>query len=252
MIGTAEKGFLTLELVARGAGGHASMPPASTAAGTLARAIRRLEAQPMPARLVAPVRKLFDVAARHMSLGRRLIFANLWLVERLVLRRLANAPGTNAAIRTTAVVTVLPAGEKDNALPTEARALVNLRILPGESLAGVTARVRQALGDPAVAVTPQLAFEPSAVASTGSPGYRVLAATVREVFPDAVVAPGLMVAGTDSRHYRAVAEAAYRFLPLRLGPEGVSRLHGVNERIAVASYAEVIAFYARLLLRANA
>jgi len=169
-----------------------------------------------------------------------------------VLRRLAKAPGTNAAIRTTAAVTVLRAGEKDNALPTEARALVNLRILPGESLAGVTARVRQALGDPAVAVTPQLAFEPSAVASTGSPGYRVVAATVREVFPDAVVAPGLMVAGTDSRHYRAVAEAAYRFLPLRLGPEGVSRLHGVNERIAVASYAEVIAFYARLLLRANA
>ena len=80
----------------------------------------------------------------------------------------------------------------------------------------------------------------------------MLAATVREVFPDAVVAPGLMVAGTDSRHYLAVAEAAYRFLPLRLGPEGVSRLHGVNERIAVASYAEVIGFYARLLLRANA
>jgi len=252
MIGTAEKGFLTLELVARAAGGHASMPPASTAAGRLARAIRRLEAQPVPARLVAPVRELFDVAGRHMSLGRRLIFANLWLFERLVLRRLAKAPGTNAAIRTTAAVTVLRAGEKDNALPTEARALVNLRILPGESLSGVTARVRQALGDPAVAVTPQLAFEPSAVASTGSPGYRVVAATVREVCPDAVVAPGLMVAGTDSRHYLAVAEAAYRFLPLRLGPEGVSRIHGVNERIAVASFAEVIAFYARLLLRANA
>lgn len=252
MIGTAEKGFVTLELTARGAGGHASMPPASTATGRLARAIERLEAQPMPARLVPPVRELLEAAGRYMPLGRRLVFANLWLFERLVLRRLANAPGTNAAIRTTAAVTVLRAGEKDNALPTEARALVNLRILPGESLSEVTARVSEVVEDPAIAVAPQLAFEPSPVASTGSRGYRLLAATIREVFPDAVVAPGLMVAGTDSRRYRQVAEAAYRFLPLRLGPEGVSRLHGVNERIAVGSYAEVIAFYARLLLRANA
>ena len=247
MIGTAEKGFLTLELTVSGEGGHASMPPATTAAGTLARALRRLEAHPMPARMVSPVRELFDTAGRHMSFGRRVIFANLWLFERLVLRRLAGTPSTNAAIRTTAAITVLRAGEKDNALPTEARALVNLRILPGESVAGVIASVSRTLGEAAVAVTPLLAIEPSAVAPTRSRAYRILAATIREVFPDAAVAPGLLVAGTDSRHYRPVAEAAYRFLPLRLTREDVNRIHGVNERIAVARYQEVIAFYARLI-----
>lgn len=182
-----------------------------------------------------------------MPFGRRVVFANLWLFERLVLRRLALAAGTNAAIRTTAAVTVLRAGEKDNALPTEARALVNLRILPGESVAGVTAHVRRALSDAQVSVTPLLAIEPSAVAPTRAPGYRALATTIGEIFPDAVVAPGLMVAGTDSRHYRSVAEAAYRFLPLRLTLEDVSRIHGVNERIAIVSYAEVIGFYVRLI-----
>ena len=83
-----------------------------------------------------------------------------------------------------------------------------------------------------------------------SPAYRALAAAVREVFPDAVVVPGLMVAGTDSRHYLSVAEAAYRFLPLRLTQGDLGRLHGVNERIAVGNYAEVIGFYARLIRNA--
>ena len=250
MIGTAEKGLLTLELRVRGASGHASMPPKSTAAGTLARAIHRLEAHPMPMRMVAPVRGLLDVAGRHMPFARRVVFANLWLFERLVLQRLALAPATNAAIRTTTAVTVLRAGEKDNALPTEARALVNLRILPGESVAKVTECVRRTVSDPEVAVTPILAIEPSALASTRSPGYRVLAETIGEVFPDATVAPGLMVAGTDSRHYLPVAELAYRFVPLRLTREDLSRIHGVNERISVASYTEVITFYVRLVTNA--
>jgi carboxypeptidase PM20D1 len=70
---------------------------------------------------------------------------------------------------------------------------------------------------------------------------------VRELFPDVLVAPGLMVAATDSRHFTALSDHIYRFSPVRAKTEDLSRFHGTNERIAITNLAEVIRFYHRLL-----
>ncbi|MBI4254588.1 MAG: peptidase dimerization domain-containing protein, partial [Candidatus Rokubacteria bacterium] len=133
MIGTAEKGWLTLELAAAETGGHASMPPPHTAIGVLAGAIHRLETNPMPAAIKPPVSELFQTVAPEMPFVRRMMFANLWLFGPLVRRQLARSPATNAAIRTTSAVTIVKGGTRDNVLPKSASAVVNFRILPGES-----------------------------------------------------------------------------------------------------------------------
>jgi carboxypeptidase PM20D1 len=65
-----------------------------------------------------------------------------------------------------------------------------------------------------------------------------------------LVAPYLTVGGTDTKHYADLAENSYRFNPLRVGPDDIKRAHGVNERIAVANYAECIAFNEAVIRRA--
>lgn len=247
MVGIAEKGRLTLELRATAQGGHASMPPPQTAIGVLAAAIAKLEAKPMPATVGGVAREFFAQLGPEMPFPRRLVFANLWLTDWLVKRTLAKSPPTNALIRTTGAATVVQGGTKDNVLPADARALVNFRILPGDSILAVLEYVRRTIDDPRISVTQVRGTEPSPVSKTSAASYQILATTIRQVFPDVVVAPGLSIARTDSEHYLGVADAAYRFLPIRVKPEDLARIHGTNERIAVDNYAEIVAFYAALL-----
>ena len=79
----------------------------------------------------------------------------------------------------------------------------------------------------------------------------MLTRTIREMHPDAVIAPNLVLGGTDARYFRSVSESVYRFGPLRLGPEDLKRPHGTNERIDVEDYLDSIHFYVRLLRNAG-
>ncbi|HET7875408.1 MAG TPA: M20 family peptidase [Methylomirabilota bacterium] len=247
MVGIVEKGRVSLELTASGAPGHASMPPPNTAIGILAAAIQKLEANPMRPTVIGPVRELFACVAPQMAFARRLVVRNLWLFEPLLTRELARSPTTNAGIRTTMAATIIGAGTKSNVLPSEATAILDFRILPGDDSNQVIEHVRRVISDPRVSVRPLDRTEPSPVSPTDSASYRRLAGTIKQVFPDAVVAPGLMIAGSDSRHYVSLSDAVYRFLPLRVTPEELRGIHGINERIAVDNYADIIRFYIQLI-----
>ena len=89
--------------------------------------------------------------------------------------------------------------------------------------------------------------EPSTVSSTTSESFLVLQRTVAEVFPDAIVVPGLCLAATDSHHFQAIAMDTYRFLPIRVSADDLERIHGVDERIGVENYARLVGFLARLI-----
>ena len=75
--------------------------------------------------------------------------------------------------------------------------------------------------------------------------------TIREIYPDVVVAPGLMVAATDSRHYTGITDKIFRFSPVRANSEDLKRFHGTNERLSVEGYADMIRFYRRLIENAG-
>ena len=252
LVGIAEKGFVSVELSTRTAGGHSSLPPRQSAVGILSAAIARLEATPMPARLEGPTRQLFDRIGPRFPLAQRAVFANLWATRPLVLRTLEDAPTTNAMVRTTTAVTIFQAGTKENVLPSHARAVVNFRILPGDSVGAVLAHVRRAVADRRVEVRRAATFsaEPSPVSSTESASFRTLERTIRSVAPDAVVAPYLVVVATDARHYGPLSRNVFRFLPLRLTSDDLERMHGRDERIAVRDYANAIRFYRQLVLDA--
>ena len=125
---------------------------------------------------------------------------------------------------------------------------MNFRILPGDSIASVLEHVERTVDDPRVkAEALPKRREPSPPSVTEGEAWDLLARSIREVQPDAVVTPYLMLAGTDSRHFRGLTDAVYRFMPIRLELEDTQRIHGTNERIGVEGYADLVRIYRRLL-----
>jgi carboxypeptidase PM20D1 len=247
LVGIAEKGAVSVELTARGEGGHTSIPPRHTAPGRLARSVVALEARPFPVRFRGPARDLFTNLAPEMAFPYRVLFSNLWLFSPLIESRLAAVPATDAVLRTTVAVVRLESGIKENVLPATARAEVNLRIAPGETARGTVDRVRRVAG-PGVEVRPiPGGWDPSPVSDPRSDDFALLARVIRGAFPGSVVAPGLVLGATDSRHYAGIAGAIYRFSPITVGPEDLARIHGRDERLPVKDLGAMVRFYAALI-----
>jgi len=248
LIGIAEKGHMSVRLAVQGAGGHSSMPPARTAVGVLARAIDRLETHPLPARLDEAVAGMLTELGREMPLSSRMAMANLWLTRPLVIRMLARAPATDATLRTTTAPTMIQGSPKENVLPIRAQAIVNFRIIPGETPETVLEHVRRVVDDTTVSIAlAEPPSPPSPVSSTTSAAYRTLARDIAALEPDAIVAPSLVLGATDARQYAGYARDVYRFLPMRIGPADLDRVHGTNERIGVHDYARGVAFTTLLI-----
>ena len=254
LIGVAEKGYLSVQLSVAATPGHSSMPPrhGTSAIAMMSTALKQLEDKQLPAGIRGVGGEMFDTIAPEMSGFSRVALSNLWLFGPLVQKQLEAAPSTNAMLRTTTALTIVNAGNKENVLPGRADATVNFRILPGDTQAQVLDHVKtelaQALGEGKVAVQVLPgAKDGSKVAPTGSSQYRLMNRTIREVFPGTLVAPGLMVAATDSVHYEPLSDHIFKFSPVRANAEDLKRFHGTNERLSTSNYAEAIRFYHRLL-----
>ena len=252
LVGIAEKGYVTVRLTAQAEGGHSSMPPDETAVGILAAAIVRLEHQQMPRAIRGPTATMFDYLGPEMSFGPRLVMANRWLFGGILARQFGATPQGNAMLRTTTAPTVLQAGVKENVLPSSARALVNFRILPGDSVESVVEHVRQAVRDSRISVSPleETKSNPSGVTSVGGEPFQLLARTIRQVIPGAVVTPWLVVGATDSRHYARLTPNVLRFMGTAITKDDLRRVHGTDERVGVQAYADAVRVYLQLLRNA--
>ncbi len=252
LVGVAEKGYLTLDLSVQVEGGHSSMPPRQTAVGILSAAIDELEEHPVPGGIRGPTEQMFAYLGPEMPFGMRLFFANRWLFGGLLAGRFGASPPGNAMLRTTTAPTIFSAGVKENVLPSTARAVVNFRLLQGDSIAGIVDYVRRTIGDPRVKVEipPTFKAEPSPVSPVESEEFRLLARTIREVVPAAIVVPWLVVGGTDSRYFATLTPNVYRFSASPIGPGDAERAHGTNERMSVDGYAQNVKFYLQLIRNA--
>jgi carboxypeptidase PM20D1 len=248
LIGVAEKGYATLVLTAHATPGHSSMPPRDTAIGMMSAALVHLEDNRLPMRIRGAVKEMFDTIAPEMSGFNRVVLSNLWLFKPLLLREFAKSGPTEASARTTTALTIFNAGEQDNVLPGNAEATVNFRLLPGDTQASVTDHVRATINNDRISIAPFSGnTDPPPVTAASGPAYVTLNRTIREIFPDVIVAPGLMVAATDSRHYAGIAESIFRFSPVRATAEDLKRFHGTNERLSIENYGDMIRFYRRLM-----
>lgn len=258
MIGIAEKGFANVEIIVQGRAGHAAMPGRHTAAGALCAAVAALERRPFPLRLTATIERFFRCIAPYAPgpLGLALRFLKpLWPILRGLL---ASNPSVATLLRTTQAVTMLAAGERANVIPEHARAVVNIRPLPGDTAESARSRmeriVRRHLPR---GFTVQTRF----LAGTGSSDpvpekplspelWQAVTETIAEISPDAIPAPFMAIMLSDSRKFAHIADSIVRLLPVVLDPGEVARIHGTDERISLENYGRMIAYYAGVIRRA--
>lgn len=246
VVGISEKGSATAELTIEGSGGHSSQPKNKTNIGRISRAISKLEEKQFPSDLKGPGEDLFEFVAPEMSFGMKYVFANKMLFEPVIENILLQKPASAALIRTTIAPTIFHAGEQYNALPEQATAIINLRLMPGDSLEDVKYFIEKTIEDEDIKVTVN-GNEASGVSSVKSWHFKYIQQSAKNVYQDSVIAPYLMFAGSDARHYDKIAENTYRFLPVQLTSEDLNRMHGTNEHISIENYINAIKFYIEVM-----
>jgi carboxypeptidase PM20D1 len=249
-----EKGYLTIRMKLSADGGHSSTPPPHSVIGRLANAVTKLEDHPMPPRLIPPVDAMFAGLAPDMDLKTRLLVANRDWLTPIVFRALEGSRTTNALIRTTTATTMFNAGVKDNVLAASGEVIVNFRLLPGDSIATVLQHVRDTIADDGISIDPVDDFNHEAppASDATAPQFKQIERAINEVFPEALVTSGVVLGATDNRHYAHVRLQGYNFSPMPYGKEDENRIHGIDERIAVADYLKMVQFYAQLMRESTA
>lgn len=247
LIGTSEKGFLTIRLNVEKGGGHSAMPERETAIDVLAAALARLNDTAFEPRFSPSSEAFAEFIGPEMPFMQRMAFANLWLFRPLVFGIYEKSAAGNAMIRTTMVPTIVNGGVKENVVPTHATATLNLRLLPGDSVKHVEARIKEIINDERVHLTRIDSREASTVTSPDSFAYQIVHRTAAETYDSVVATPFLMIAATDSRHFDGVSDGIIKFSPM-IDPIG---FHGIDERVSLESYRRSLLFFEKLIRNVN-
>jgi carboxypeptidase PM20D1 len=248
LIGTGEKGYLTLEFSAKSTMGHSSAPPRETSIGLLAHALARLEDHPLPPK-IRTAKPLYWALGPAVPFPLQVAWANTWLFGWLLNRIMDAQDETRAYVRTTAALTVFNAGTEDNTLPEEAKAYVNFRMLPHYTIKDVLNHVKKVMKDKRVKyeVVEGKANEAVGPSPVKCPAYKGLSRAIRQIYGNVPEAPFVMLGGTDCGHYTGVCEQIYRFTPLKMDPSFMGREHGVDECIPIKEMKKTVKFYAQLM-----
>ncbi len=249
LLGTAEKGYLSLEISVQKNGGHSSMPDSETAIDILTNAIVKLHDNPFPYRIEKATQKLIEYLGPEMDFPNNMAFTNQWLFKPLIMKGLGKTPPARAMIHTTSVTTIVNAGVKDNVVPTMATATINFRLLPGDSVNMIMRRVREVFNDDRVAIRIK---NDTAVEAVSSPeadgnGFKKIRKIISQTYDNILTTPFLMIGGTDSRHFDIVSDHVVKFSPV-IDPIG---FHGIDEQVSLNNFQHSIWFFEQLMRDTN-
>lgn len=243
IINLAEKGFASFRLIVKTSGGHSSAPPRENTIGMLAQAIVDLENNQLPYKLVKPINYQLEYVGAELPFFKKMAFANPWLFKKSILETL------NA--HTSTAPTIISGGVKNNVIPTIAEATINFRILPGETIESVKQHITNTISNKINVESVGFLTNPSPVSSIDSENFKILEKTIRDMFPNSIVVPGLVGGGTDARYFYEISDDVYRFYPTRIGPNSMKRFHGIDEKISKDNYKEIIEFSYHFIKRVN-
>jgi carboxypeptidase PM20D1 len=246
-IGVAEKGTTGVELRVTGRGGHASTPARNGPTARLARAILKIDRNPMPARLPDTTVDLMRTLAPHLPRPLRPVLGRADRIRPLLTRALSVAgPEAAAMARTTFAITTLDGSPALNVIASSATAGVNVRVMPGDTVDDAIAHLRTVIDDDDIEITVVERGEASPVSEVGEP-FDLVVATIASLFPDAVPAAYVMTGATDSRHFTDLCEHVYRFAPFRMTAAQRQAIHSYDEHLDVDAFLAGIDWY-RLLI----
>jgi len=248
LIGTAEKGMANVSFGVSGMGGHASAPPVRSPVGVLAKAVTRVEENPLPAHICEPVEKMFDTLGRHSTFAFRLIFANLWCFKGLFTMICKKSGGElNALVRTTCAFTQMQGSSARNVLPPSASVTANMRLMSPDSMESVIGDLKERVKDDTIEITRINGHNPSTFSNMDSEGYKRVYDAIGAIWSKAIISPYLMIAASDSRHYCQICDVVLRFSAMALSSDDRKRIHGNDERISEKQFLEALMFYQQML-----
>jgi len=237
---TAEKVPNRIVLRAHGPGGHAAVPLRGSAVTRLGAALAAVGAHREPLVISPTTRTFFAELAPVWPDGdqaramRDLVSENVRRMRRGA-KLLERIPVFDAILRNGISATVVAAGVRDNVIPTEATARLDVRTLPGEHIDAVAERLARTIDDPAVAVEVVQRGRDAPICDHHSPMFLAIRAATRALDPHLAVVPYLSTGATDSARLRRRGVACYGVLPFPLTQEDEGRMHGHDERVPLAS-----------------
>ncbi len=245
-IQTSEKVMVNVDVIATGTSGHASVPRKDNPVTHLADAISKISTYQAPIQFNSVTRAYFDGLApiedeetgkwiRALQSSDRAEHAARWISD-------AN-PTWDAMLRDTVTPTMLQAGIRQNVVPSEARGVVNVRLLPGNMIDALIAKLQKLVNDPQV----RLEVEPGGgeaapSSSLSSDLYASITRVAGKDFPSVPVLPYMSTSATDSTPLRMRAVQAYGLLPFPMTQDDLSLMHGDNERIQLDNFRKGLEF----------
>jgi acetylornithine deacetylase/succinyl-diaminopimelate desuccinylase-like protein len=230
----AQKAPLWLRVTARGVSGHGGAPPPDTAVNALVRSLSRLAAHRFPIVVLPEVQALYAAKAAAQAEPLRSAYADLRkaLARPAFRAQFLKNPHDAALVRNTLAITMLAGSPKENVIPGEASAVLDVRLLPGQDPEAVSRELTAVIADPDVQLTPLLSWRAHASPRDTSL-FRAIEAFARQRDPGAQVAANVIGGFTDCNAFRAKGMTCYGFLPLHVKPEVFALIHGKDERISV-------------------
>jgi acetylornithine deacetylase/succinyl-diaminopimelate desuccinylase-like protein len=253
-VATSEKVRMEVRLIARGTAGHGSIPRPDNAVVRLANAISRVAGWAQPMRLDETTRTYFqrlagisppEAAARYRAI--------LDSHERAEVERYfaQHELRHNSMIRTSLSPNVLKAGFRANVIPSEAEALIDIRALPDEDLAGFGECLREVIADPHIEIKTTMGRPAAPASSLNTEMFAALEAAQKGIYPESVTVPILLPGATDMSPLRAKGIQAYGIGPV-VDDEEVGGAHSDDERILEKSLYDFVRFLWHAILEVAA
>jgi acetylornithine deacetylase/succinyl-diaminopimelate desuccinylase-like protein len=244
----SEKVYQTFMLEVTNPGGHSSLPVKDNAIYRLADALVRIRAHDFPVVLNEVTRIFFeryaDLEEGDLAAAMRGIIQDP--PDPAAVAYLSRTPFYNSRMRTTCVATQLEAGHAENALPQRARATINCRVLPGESIEVVENTLETVIGDVQVTIKPVQDATPSPPSPLTPEILGAIESATGEMWPGVPVIPMMSTGATDGLFLRNAGIPVYGVAGL-FADIADNRAHGQNERIVIKSYFEGQEFLYRLM-----
>ena len=250
-VGVAEKGYADYEVSVKSKGGHSSQPPNHTAVGKLADVIKDIEKHQFKSTITPSVFKLFTSIGKNCTYPVRIFACNLWLLKPIVKAIMKRIPPAASLIRSTTGITMAKGSPTANVLPQIASVTANFRMMPGTSLKDVETHIRKVVRNKDIEVALLKGKEPSKFSPTDSRTFKIIEELSTRNDENIIIAPFLVMGGTDACHYQNVCENIYRFAPFKVSTQLLLTTHSTNERLPVACIEESVSFFKRYIRLAS-
>ena len=249
VVGITEKGYMDVKITARGKGGHSSTPPRNTPAARLFAFANEIEQKrPFDRKLHPDVEEMFRQMAPAFPFHLRMILGNLWLFRPLLMAVMPKiSPFGEAVMATTCCFTQMAGSDAANVIPKEPYLVANLRTSVHQNCQQSLAILKSYADKYDLDLEVLMQRDASPVSNIRSKEYAYVCSCIRKQFPDAGIAPYIIMGGTDCRHFHALTENALRFAPVRMTNEQSASCHAVDENVSIAALAEGVRFFKMLL-----